>query len=405
MGRGTRPARIAVYLNVKKMDDRTLQFRVGVVVLSAILLTAILITLFGDFPKWLKKQKTFYVKFPQAPGVAEGTPVRKDGILIGRVEKHELLKPSGVRIAIMVDDDVEITENHVCRIKSTLLGDAMLEFIPGDKEELAQNLLLDGAEIDGRVVENPLDLMTDLGDDVKKALSSVTRAGDEIGKMSESFNKILKDTDEKQIKRILDDTEKMLKNFNQTLGSFSETIGNLGKLFGDEDNRKKLQKGLAQVPDLITEGRESIAHIERVTSQAETNLKNLEGFTKPLGQRGDQIARQIDSSLAQLNTVLSQLAEFSKKVNNNQGTLGELVHNPELYNRLNAAAANIEAISKQLRPIVNDARVFTDKIARDPGRLGVSGAIQKRSNTKYPNFGHTPPPPDDWHKMNRPGQK
>ena len=34
--------------------------------------------------------------------------------------------------------------------------------------------------------------------------------------------------------------------------------------------------------------------------------------------------------------------------------MGQLVHNPELYNNLNRAAQNIEQLSRQLEPIVND---------------------------------------------------
>ena len=39
----------------------------------------------------------------------------------------------------------------------------------------------------------------------------------------------------------------------------------------------------------------------------------------------------------------------------------------QLYNRLNRAARNIEDISQDLKPIVDDARVFSDKVSRHPG--------------------------------------
>ena len=58
------------------------------------------------------------------------------------------------------------------------------------------------------------------------------------------------------------------------------------------------------------------------------------------------------------------------------------MHDRELYDNLNGAAANIEELSRQLRPILNDARVFTDKIARHPERLGVRGAMQKHIGIK-----------------------
>ncbi|HEY2881469.1 MAG TPA: MlaD family protein, partial [Pirellulales bacterium] len=76
------------------MDDRIMQFRVGVVVLAVSLIAGFLTLLFGHFPKSLvNKTYTVYVEFTQAPGVAPDTPVRKNGILIGRVTHVELIGP------------------------------------------------------------------------------------------------------------------------------------------------------------------------------------------------------------------------------------------------------------------------------------------------------------------------
>jgi phospholipid/cholesterol/gamma-HCH transport system substrate-binding protein len=38
-----------------------------------------------------------------------------------------------------------------------------------------------------------------------------------------------------------------------------------------------------------------------------------------------------------------------------------------LYDRLNHAARNLDEVSQRLKPIVDDARVFMDKVARHPG--------------------------------------
>jgi phospholipid/cholesterol/gamma-HCH transport system substrate-binding protein len=59
-----------------------------------------------------------------------------------------------------------------------------------------------------------------------------------------------------------------------------------------------------------------------------------------------------------------------------------LVTNPELYQHINRAAKNIDEVSRQLKPIVDDARVFSDKIARHPEMLGVRGAVQKSTGIK-----------------------
>ena len=49
--------------------------------------------------------------------------------------------------------------------------------------------------------------------------------------------------------------------------------------------------------------------------------------------------------------------------------------------------ANVEDITWKLRPIVDDARVISDKVARDPSILGVRGVLDRRpvgSGNKLP---------------------
>ena len=81
-------------------------------------------------------------------------------------------------------------------------------------------------------------------------------------------------------------------------------------------------------------------------------------------------------ALEGLGKVVEELTVLTQSVNNREGTIGQLVHNPELYNNLNRVICNsnqvvlqICELTARLRPIVEDARVFMDKIAREPGRL------------------------------------
>ena len=78
--------------------------------------------------------------------------------------------------------------------------------------------------------------------------------------------------------------------------------------------------------------------------------------------------------------MLSQLVQFSEALNNREGTLGQLLHDRQLYDQISASMSNIEHLSRRLRPILEDARVFTDKVARDPGRLGVKGMLDRRQS-------------------------
>ena len=66
------------------MDERVMQFRVGVLFLGTLILVAILLVLFGKMPTYVGTYPV-RVEFENAAGISKGSPVRKNGMLIGRV--------------------------------------------------------------------------------------------------------------------------------------------------------------------------------------------------------------------------------------------------------------------------------------------------------------------------------
>ena len=73
------------------------------------------------------------------------------------------------------------------------------------------------------------------------------------------------------------------------------------------------------------------------------------------------------ATLANIQDMTQELKLMSERVQSSRGTLGLLIKDPELYQRLNSAAANLERLTVRLGPILRDVHVLTDKMARDPG--------------------------------------
>ena len=69
---------------------------------------------------------------------------------------------------------------------------------------------------------------------------------------------------------------------------------------------------------------------------------------------------------------------FGKALNNKDGSVRLLLDDQEMYWKIRRTVENIESATARIRPILDDVRVFTDKVARDPRQLGVRGAISKR---------------------------
>ena len=112
------------------MDERVMQFRVGVFFLAALLATGILLAQFGKLPTYIGKYPV-QVKFQDAGGITNGTPVRKSGMLIGRVTDLQLTDDDQkVLVTLEIDKDKTIYKNEAPSVTRDLLGDTAIAFSP-----------------------------------------------------------------------------------------------------------------------------------------------------------------------------------------------------------------------------------------------------------------------------------
>ena len=177
------------------MDDRVLQFRVGVLVLVTALISVLLVMYFGEWPMFGPGTYVLYVGFDEAPGVSVDTPVRKSGVLIGRVRQVEL-KEKAVHVLLRINKNFPITTNEICRIGTgNLFGDAVIEFVRSEQVEKNSRMLGSEDFIRGKVAQDPLEVLLELQsvvvnleDDLTATLGSVTTASNHFSQLSENFH-------------------------------------------------------------------------------------------------------------------------------------------------------------------------------------------------------------------------
>lgn len=387
------------------MDDRVYRFRLGVVVAAAAAILVLLIMLMGDLPKPLTSRYDLYVNFPNAPGVSIGTPVRKAGITIGRVKDVQFLPDGeGVQLTLQIDGNRQVFDDEKCRIATaSLLGDAVVEFYrPVDRNPLPSsessqssrnggpNLTLvaqvrpperrpvpEGSILEGQVAPGPADVVVSLEDDMRRALLAVELAAGRINVLTENFNMVVGDNQD-AIPRILQKVEHDLEQFDRTMAAMEG-------IFGDQELQQRLKGTLNELPETIADARltmeqmrKSFEGFEKVVGRADRNLDNLEKFTGPLGERGPAIAENIESSMRNIDALFEQLVEFGERLNAKEGTLARFLDDEEMFDRTSRILLNAEDLTRRLRPVVDNLGVFSDKLARDPGILGVRGALDKR---------------------------
>ncbi len=359
------------------MDERLMQFRVGVMVLSVALLAGFLILLFGRFPASLgRKTYTVYILFGEAPNVERDTPIQKSGVLVGRVTGVDLQdEPRGVRVTAEINQGVKIWHNETVIVSSGLLGDSALRIVPNpDKSLAAEPPVAPGETIAGLNMNNPMQTFSNLEGELTGAARSLTSASNQVMKLAKDVDQLV-GTNDDQFRRLLGKTERSLDTLEKTMQNANEFVG-------DPAIRDNLRKSVAALPKALEQTEESLALLQKMSVRAEKNLQNLEGFTGPLGERGPSLINHADQSVRRLDEILGQLQTFTTQMNNREGSLGQLMNNPQLYNQVNEAAININDVSKQLKPILADARVLSDKLARHPELLGVRGALEKSPGIK-----------------------
>jgi phospholipid/cholesterol/gamma-HCH transport system substrate-binding protein len=341
------------------MDERVVQFRVGVTVLAALIITGILMLLFGEAPALLRGTYVVYIKFVSAPGISQDTPVRKSGIRIGRVTKVQFAPDNEVLVTAGIDGGIELYRDEVVRIKSGLLGDAELEFVPGPNKAVQRTRIQSGDLLAGSVSVDPLQAFANIEGNLNKAAESLTDAGTEVGKLAKNINDML-GTNKEQLSRIIDDTD-------QTMILFQKTLKNVDDVVGDEKLKTDLKQTIGNMPQLLGETRDTITGMQKTLALANDNLRNMQTVTKALDEQGEGMVSNIAQSVERLDELLGQFNKFSRSLNSKEGSLGQLVNNPEMYNNLNQAALNVNRLTRELEPIVCNVNIITDKVARHPG--------------------------------------
>lgn len=357
------------------MDERVVQFRVGAMVLAVGLIALILVALFHEFPGMGGGGSyKLYVDFARAPGVTPATPVRKNGILIGRVIDVEL-RDEGVLVTTEIDrrvgtSEVNLRANEDCQITGSLLGDKSLEFVPSGDEDRPKTILKNGDQVHGIVSTDPLEVVANLEQNLGMAMRDVTKTTNEIGKLARRMSDLLQNNEE-QISRVV-------RNADLALDGMRRLVDDVNSVVGDEETRENLKRSIAGVPRVLEEMEDSIGTFKTTLESVDRNLQNFEGLTKPLGERGDKLIGNIEGATEKLDLVLDELLTFSQRVNDSEGALGKLLSDPELYDEVLDTVKTVKRLTRKIEPILEDARVFTDDLARNR----IRGQLQKKSPLK-----------------------
>jgi phospholipid/cholesterol/gamma-HCH transport system substrate-binding protein len=382
------------------MSEQTLRFRLGIFVLAALLLLAVLIILFGGLPNLFKQYYRYTILFDDASGVAPGTPVRQAGIRIGEVENVGLDEETGkARIGIKVDSRFTLRKNDRPVLTRGLIGgDTSIDFVrvrPG--KGAAEPPLEPDSTLPGSSAAEA----GDLAREAAKLLPIARDTLDDVGKVFSRLNKMIPLTEDAL--REFRDTAKTartslaeLRRTNEELQAAAASWRKAGDRLDGllKANQDKVSRALDSLDEAARRASamfseenqrnftEGLRRGNEMLSRANLIMNDLQKASKPLAERTPSILRNLDEGTDRLNRALGELQDLFRAGSKADGTFRRFLTDPSLYNHLDEAACMMTRLLPRVDRVLQDLETFADKIARHPESLGLGGVIRPSSGLK-----------------------
>lgn len=262
-------------------------------------------------------ENMFYTDYDEVGGLTASKPVTVNGYQIGRVSKMTLLDNGKIRTEFRIKKQYDIPSNTVARIVSEgLMGGKAIVFDLGNSKVLAQS----GAPLNSDVQANLMEKVEPLQ---KKVENLVVKLDSVLSTVNTALN------------------DEFQRDFRSSLRSISISLNNVEKITGDVEDlmgseRVRLSK--------IMQNLESITNnFNRNGKQINSILANMETLSNDV--RDLQIKETVDNA----NQAMLDVKAITDKINKGEGSIGLLVNDDQLYNNLNSATAEFDALVKDLK--------------------------------------------------------
>lgn len=262
-----------------------------------------------------KKNKKIYATFSDLGGLSTSNEVKVNGYVIGTVY-HIAKKDKKLNefiATINLTDEVNIPKDSKAIITSPLVGSWYVNIEKGEDTSFLQI---------GDTLKSKLDI--GILDDVKAQLTpTLTKVRNTLDSLNSVFG---------SINGLINSEAK--NNLQQTLANLNRASSALNGLLDNQTG--PLARTLNNASDITAELKKSTENITSTISNAKTASEKL-------------AALQIQPTIDSLGALISQLKVTVTKISSPNGTLGALISDKQLYNKLNDAILSAEILMDDLR--------------------------------------------------------
>ena len=223
----------------------------------------------------------------------------------------------GVRVVISLSKNIEIPRGTVANLASfDLLGTKMIRLDLGNGPGMvpAGDTLPTTREVG--IIDNVSASLTPRLQELKVTIASFDSALNGVNVIVGADNQ---------------------KAINAAVNSIKLTADNLSKLSGTLSQESGEISGIIHNTNSIT------ANLSKENDTVKRILANVSNVTGQLANA------PIQKTLANLQTAISQLQGVMDKINSNQGSLGMLVNNKDVYNNLNSSLHSLNSLMEDIQ--------------------------------------------------------
>jgi phospholipid/cholesterol/gamma-HCH transport system substrate-binding protein len=261
------------------------------------------------------RNEKIYAIFNKLGSLAKSNEVKINGYTIGTVYQFEPIDKNlnGIKVTINLTEDINIPANSVAYISAGLLGSSTITIEKGDTTIYLKN----GDILNTR--EDP-GIFGDLPSQAGSTLANVRTSLDSLKVVFSNIN------------RLFDSHTK--GNLQQAIANLNSATSSLNKLL---DPQTSALAGTLRNANSITE------NLKKNNDSITAILSNAKQFTGKLSQLN------LDQTMDTLLSVLSRFKAVISKMASPDGTLGALINDKKLYNKLNDVATSIEILVDDIR--------------------------------------------------------
>lgn len=269
------------------------------------------------------KPTTFYGIYPKINGLEKANPVMLNGFKIGQVRDIAIVNDGTGRllVTLTINEDLDIPKDSKALLKAAdLLGSMQAHIILGEATEMAVSGDTLTPDVEGDFVE-----------EVNAQLKPIKAKAESLISSVDSVIRVIENILNSKSQQNLVES---FTGINHAVMNLERTTLRLDTLVSEERQRiKTIFTNVAQVTDVLADNSESLNNI----------IQNFE-------QISDTLAKvNIAQTISKANDALTEVDGIVTKINEGEGSLGMLINNPELYERLESAANNLDLLMEDIR--------------------------------------------------------